>query len=95
MKSDVRPCYGEPMNKTLFVTLVSVVLFAIGCTDEDGTRHALEQQGFYDIRTEGYAWFGCSDSDNFATRFTAKNPNGQPVSGVVCCGMLKSCTVRW
>lgn len=66
-----------------------------GCTDEDGTRRALQQQGFYDIKTEGYAFFSCSNADSFATKFTAKNPAGQTVSGVVCCGWLKSCTVRW
>lgn len=82
------------MRKIMLAAVVAMSMLC-SCTDEDGTRRALEKQGFTDIRTEGYAFYACSDNDNYATKFTAKNPNGQTVSGVVCCGVLKSCTVRW
>lgn len=72
------------------------LMFAMcSCTDEDTTREVLQKQGFTDIKTEGYALMSCSDDDTFKTKFTAKNPNGVYVSGVVCCGIMKSCTVRW
>lgn len=75
--------------------LALLALLTIGCTDESGSRRALENQGFSDIQLTGYAWWGCGDSDSFRTNFTAKNPTGRQVSGVVCCGMMKSCTIRW
>lgn len=31
----------------------------------------------------------------FTTGFVATNPQGMRVEGVVCCGWLKSCTVRF
>jgi hypothetical protein len=33
--------------------------------------------------------------DNFATGFTAKNPQGRQVFGTVCCGIMKACTIRF
>lgn len=42
-----------------------------------------------------WAPLSCSNSDTYSTGFAATNPAGQPVSGVVCCGVLKSCTVRF
>lgn len=78
------------MRKTfLFLFLLAA------CTDEAATISTLDQSGFTDIQTTGYSWFSCSDSDAFHTAFTAKNPLGKPVSGVVCCGWFKNCTVRF
>lgn len=75
--------------------LLLVALLATACTDESGSRRALEAQGFTDVVIDGYAWFGCSEDDHFHTSFHAKNATGHPVSGVVCCGVLKNCTVRF
>lgn len=74
--------------------ILSVALIA-ACTDDAGAYRALDSSGFTDIRLTGYAWYGCSNSDTFNTGFVAKNTNGKTVSGVVCCGALKSCTVRF
>jgi hypothetical protein len=79
--------------RTLLGIWLTLSLFA--CTDEAQTIHALTSSGFNNIQITGYAWFGCSDSDTFHTAFTATNPVGQRVSGIVCCGYLKSCTVRF
>ena len=73
--------------------IVTVLLTA--CTDETGSRKALEASGFTDISFTGFSPFSCSDSDNFATGFRAKNGAGRIVEGTVCCGLLKSCTVRF
>lgn len=75
--------------------IVVLALLLTGCTDEGGSRKALESAGFTDINFQGYAWFGCGKDDGFHTEFTAKNPQGKQVSGVVCCGLLKSCTIRF
>jgi len=74
---------------------VVVALLALGCTDEERTRSTLEQAGYSEIRTGGYGWASCGRDDNYATEFTATNPAGRRVSGVVCCGVVKSCTVRF
>ena len=65
------------------------------CSSRDDATKALEGMGFTNIVTNGHAWFGCSDSDDFATKFTATNVRGQRVSGVVCSGWGKGATVRF
>jgi hypothetical protein len=68
-------------------------LLLCSCTDEDGSRKALSAAGFSQITFEGYSFTGCGQDDTYKTEFTAKNPNGVTVSGVVCCGILKGCTI--
>lgn len=71
-------------------------VFALwACTDSERSVQTLEQAGFTDIQTTGYVVFACSDDDSYHTGFRAKNARGQPVTGVVCCGVFKSCTVRF
>ncbi|NID15423.1 hypothetical protein HBF32_08100 [Luteibacter yeojuensis] len=77
----------------LAVFLVLAALSA--CSSSSDARKALEAQGFTDIQTHGHAFFGCSDSDDFATKFEATSPTGQHVTGVVCSGWLKGATVRF
>lgn len=86
------------MNRRL-APLLGVLL--LGCAvDLDGSRAALEAQGFDSIdRLEPvYVFTGCSKDDNSAVQFRARNSKGRTVTGVVCCGGLfsfKSCTVRF
>jgi hypothetical protein len=75
--------------------LVIVLVIATACTDESGATRALQSSGFSDITITGYEVFGCGKDDLSATGFRAKSPVGRPVSGVVCCGLLKGCTVRF
>lgn len=77
-----------------FVILILLVLL-VACTNKDRSRETLEKAGYTDINLGGYDAFSCSDSDTYATKFTARNPNGMRVSGVVCCGLTKSCTIRF
>jgi hypothetical protein len=75
--------------------LVIGLLALVGCrvNDEKATR-ILQNSGYTDIQLEGYSYFGCSKDDDFTTTFYARGPNGDPVTGAVCCGWLKNCTVR-
>jgi hypothetical protein len=75
--------------------LLLVCVSELGCTDNEGSMRALQGNGFTDIRLTGYEWLGCGRDDSYSTGFYAKNPNGVYVSGVVCCGTFKSCTVRF
>lgn len=75
--------------------LLLIPLLIVSCTDESASKDALEKAGFTDIELTGWAPWSCSDSDKFATSFEATNPHGNRVSGVVCCGLLKRCTIRF
>ncbi len=56
----------------------------------------LTAAGFREIKEEGFAFFSCSSDDTYGVHFTATNPMGARVSGVVCCGLVfKGCTVRF
>ena len=81
------------------IMILSLAALVVSCTDEDAARDTLLKQGFSDVTIHGYDWTACGkDDDDAATKFTATNPKGQRVSGVVCCGLghlSKDCTVRW
>jgi len=79
-------------------------------TDETRSRKILESSGFTNIEFHGHAFFSCSDDDSVTTggsprtdpapsdgntSFTALGPKGNIVSGAVCCGYLKDCTIRF
>ena len=83
--------------KKLFVALMMVsALVFTSCTNESGARQTLENHGFTNIVTTGWSPFSCDEKDFSSTGFTATNPVGKRVSGVVCCGMIfKNCTVRF
>lgn len=80
----------------MLVAAIFAGLYAGGCTNEEASRKALVSSGFSAIEFTGYSWGVCSDSDTYATGFTAKNPAKMMVEGTVCCGaFLKGCTVRF
>lgn len=74
--------------------LLALALFGLtSCTQPDKAYMILERDGYTNINIEGYAWFGCSEDDNYRTKFTAIK-NNQSVEGVVCSGFMKGSTVR-
>lgn len=75
--------------------LLTATIALFSCTDESGARNALVNAGFTEIQLQGYDFFACGKDDDFASKFTASNLRGQKVSGVVCCGILKGCTIRY
>ena len=70
------------------------ILLLCACTAPDTATRALEGAGYTDIKITGWSAFSCSDSDDFATGFTAKGPTGKTVTGAVCSGLLKGATIR-
>lgn len=67
-----------------------------GCvTGSDEASRTLVNSGFTSIQPGGLDLFACSDDDKTGRKFTAKNPQGILVRGTVCCGVFKSCTVRF
>lgn len=75
--------------------ILAVAILLIGCIDETNTRRTLEAEGFTDVSVDGYAVWLCGKDDTYATKFTATNSRGKVVSGAVCCGGFKGCTVRF
>ncbi len=71
------------------------ILALLGCTNESSSRKTLDAMSFTEIEFSGYDPFSCSDDDMFATGFRALNSKGVRVSGTVCCGVFKNCTVRF
>lgn len=81
--------------KTFRYIAVAAALLTLGaCTDPDGAVKALEAAGYTSIRVTGYSWFACGRDDGWATGFSATGANRQPVTGVVCGGLLKGNTIR-
>lgn len=85
------------MKKIVFILLLTLVgLTTPSCTDEDATKTALRKAGFTDVAVTGWKIFSCGEDDTYSTGFEAKNPNGDVVTGVVCCGLIvKACTIRF
>jgi hypothetical protein len=66
-----------------------------GCRAGGEGVEALKAQGMTDIVLGDRAWWGCGRDDSFNSEFVATNAQGKRVSGAVCCGWLKGCTVRF
>lgn len=76
--------------------LLLALTLCFGCTVSDSkAKEVLRSAGYTNIEIGEHAWFACSEGDEFASKFTATNANGQRVSGAVCCGILKNCTIRF
>lgn len=83
------------MKFRLIILALAIVAFT-ACTDAKTARNALDSAGFTDIETGGYAPLACSEDDFSHTKFTATNPQGKRVSGVVCAGLVfKNATIRF
>jgi hypothetical protein len=86
-------------------TLIVLALFAIVAllvvvgsggfrSSDDRIRSVLQRAGYSEIEVGGWSPMTCADDDLTSTSFQARGPNGK-VSGTVCCGVLKGCTIRW
>jgi hypothetical protein len=78
-------------------TMILLCLALVACGDPrgDNVTATLKAAGYTDIHLTGWAPFGCSDDDTFATGFNAKGPSGAPASGTVCSNLVvKGSTIR-
>lgn len=80
----------------IFVTALFVIVFGTsGCTDGTRSEAALRAAGYDEITTTGWKPLVCGEEDTFSTGFNALSPRGEKVSGTVCCGLVKGCTIRF
>jgi major membrane immunogen (membrane-anchored lipoprotein) len=77
----------------LYVLVIAMLLLA-GCTREDQARRTLENNGYKDVKMNGYVFFGCDEKDTYHDSFEAVSPSNHRVTGVVCGGVLKKSTIR-
>ncbi len=81
--------------KTILALLIVLGIAGTGCTDDERSKQTLEDYGFTRIEITGYEPWKCGDDYTYSTGFTADNPQNRRVRGVVCCGMVKGCTVKF
>lgn len=97
--------------KSFFTCLLAVLLCLLaacettgaqnpGASTSDKQTRAIRALGFTDIRVgagNSSPWMECADSDSYlnSKSFTARTKEGELVEGVVCCGWIKGCTVRF
>lgn len=83
--------------------LLVAMLFFAGCgVSQETAEDVLQDEGYESVEVTGVALWGCSEDDTFASNFTATrrvlNADGttslRNVSGTICCGWWKDCTVR-
>lgn len=94
---------GTAMNNGIgFKTLCSLLFFVVligiqigNWTRADKATDTLEAEGYTEIVPGDHSWFVCGQGDVSATSFAATNPLGKRVTGTVCCGLFKGCTVRY
>lgn len=82
--------------KKLIIAATLITVFALtACSSANDANKALTAAGFTNIETHGYSFFGCGEDDTFKTKFTATNPAGKRVDGVVCSSFFKGGTIRF
>ena len=79
------------MGNPLFALVLALTL----PVSDQRARSSLASAGYSDISLQGVSFFGCGDDDTLSREFTAINLQGARVSGVLCCGVFKSCTIRF
>jgi hypothetical protein len=86
----------DPLTWVMIVAaiLVGLVLCVRGCEDRESAARTLKAAGFTDVELGPWQFAACGD-DPLNNSFKATNPRGVRVSGVVCCGVFKRCTVRY
>lgn len=88
------------MSKAKFIAGAVLVIGFVAiapkaCTKPAETERQLSMLGFTEIKTTGYDFLACSESDSFSTGFEAISPTGEKVSGVYCSGFFKAGTLRF
>jgi len=80
--------------KAMMAIAMAVAMITACTLSDERAEHVLRAHGFDPVALTGYDMFACADDDWWNQGFVGISPLGTRVRGVVCCGALKSCTVR-
>ncbi len=76
------------------IPALALILSTDGCTDAPGARQALLKAGYKPLTVGGRGWFKGHRGEWYVTRFTAVNPQGDTVRGVVGRGYYPESAIR-
>jgi hypothetical protein len=80
---------------TLLMFFIALYLYVRPHANVADSTEALNNAGYQNIEIMGESRFYACETEYYKTAFRARNSNGDVVKGVVCCGLLKSCTIRF
>ncbi len=58
-------------------------------------QKVFDAYGFTNAKVGDHSWFGCGNDYTYSHEFTAVSPRGVEVSGTICCGISKGCTLKF
>jgi hypothetical protein len=83
------------LKMALVLSFFILVLAAYPFTDEK-TAIRISNQGYSEIKMDGFSYFTCSADDMFHTKFIAKHPvTSKTFAGTVCSDIFKGATIRF
>ena len=83
---------------TVFFIMVYALFAAMGAcsVSEERFDKTMRNEGFVTSSQGGYDFWECGYGDTWVSSFSAVRADTERrVSGTVCCGIFKGCTVRW
>lgn len=86
--------FWEHLFKLVIILAVCGLVLFMSCPNGPQAREFLEAEGYADIEVIGANRWSCGERDISATGFRGTTAAGARVQGVVCCGLVKACTVR-
>lgn len=79
---------------SIFILIVGSIVIPMN-SDRSSLIPFLENQGYKDVSISGYSFFGCGNNDFYRNKFSAINPSGNKIEGIVCEGLFfKAKTIR-
>ena len=83
------------MKKLIIVLSVFCFVSCTSSSDFEKGKEILTQQGFTDIKEDGYSFFCCGDDYTFKTGWIAKDKSGKTVKGCMCSAFFKGMTIKY
>lgn len=82
------------LMRRLWLLVLALCALLMGCVSEGTARTTLDDEGYTDVAVTGHSFWACGQHELLGAKFEATNARGKRIEGVVCCGVLKACTVR-
>ncbi len=99
-KKSHAPELSDNTYRAIGYAIMLPIFFAVaesgGCSvNAERFQNAARSEGLTDaVQGADYDYFECGSGDWWVDHIDAKR-GAVPVSGTVCCGIFKGCTIRW